>query len=476
VRLVFKKIWHYFVNLLKPARALPTGTAQSNQHKTSSAETSLQKESSPSVQPKIYITGSHDIQPNLIDSDALYVLKKLKKAGFIAYLVGGSVRDLLVGRAPKDYDISTSALPEQVKQVFGRSCLLIGRRFRLAHIRFGRKVIEVATFRSGDNEGDLIVRDNQWGTPEEDALRRDFTINGLFYDPESHSIIDYIGGWEDIHKRLIRTIGNPIIRYKQDPVRMIRLLRFKARFGFTVESGTEQALFDCKKEIVKSSPARLLEEILRMLESGASSPFFRLMKEYGFLQIIFPLLDRFFKEKKSHAEQVFQLLASADKIQIAYGLNTLERPIIASCLLFPIVEEEIKMQFLKKGETPHMGEIMSLTSNLIKDLVCSAFSHFPRRISALMAFILATQYRLIPLSGKIHHRQRLVTQRDFPLALKFLKLRSLVNPELVEHYNSWKQFYRQHRQHGERRRSSPSPEGREAERKRSYKKRDRGHV
>src|SRR5262249_1655161 len=153
-----------------------------------------------SVKPKIYHAQDHHIDLNLIDPDALYVLDRLRAAGFVAYLVGGSVRDLLVKKMPKDFDISTSALPEQIKALFKRPCILIGRRFRLAHIRFGRKIIEVSTFRTGENVEDLILQDNVWGSPEEDVLRRDFTINGLFYDSADQTVIDYVGGWEDIQE------------------------------------------------------------------------------------------------------------------------------------------------------------------------------------------------------------------------------------------------------------------------------------
>lgn len=235
------------------------------------------------MHPKIYASDQHEIDINMVDPNALYVIQKLQDAGYSAYLVGGSVRDLLVNKVPKDFDISTSAKPEEIKQIFKRQCLLIGRRFRLAHIRFGKKVIELSTFRSGVNEGELILHDNIWGTEEEDVLRRDFTINGLYYNPSTQTVIDYIGGLEDIHQGILCTIGDPIVRFKQDPVRMLRLLKFRARFGFKIEPHTRKALVLCRNEIVKSSPARILEEIYRMLESGASAPFFNSWKNRGFL-------------------------------------------------------------------------------------------------------------------------------------------------------------------------------------------------
>lgn len=401
------------------------------------------------MQPKIYIASDHDIDRNLIDSDALFVLNKLRDAGFTAYLVGGSVRDLLVKKKPKDFDISTSAQPEQIKRLFHRNCILIGRRFRLAHIRFGKKILEVSTFRSGENDSDLIIQDNQWGTPEQDVLRRDFTINGLFYDATSHSVIDYVGGWDDIRKKVLRTIGPPDVRFKQDPVRMIRLLKFQARFNFDIDPETIRALNECRAEMVKSSPARILEEFFRMLESGAASPFLRLMTQYGFMDLLFPSLAFFLKTKSG--ERIHQYLEGADRINQHFGPAALERPVLTSCLLYPILEEEIKTNYLEKDLIPHIGDIIMLSGSLIQEKVTSAFSHFPRRVSSTMGFILSTQYRLTPLSGKGNYRLRLFRHKEFILTLKFLKLRTLVEPSLAETYASWKKFYRHHEKHGDRR-------------------------
>lgn len=405
------------------------------------------------VQPKTYHATDHDIDPALIDSDAIHVINKLKEAGFLAYLVGGSVRDLLVKKTPKDFDISTSALPEQIKQLFQRHCILIGRRFRLAHVRFGHKIIEVSTFRSGDNESDLIVQDNQWGTPEEDVLRRDFTINGLYYDPSNRTVIDYVGGWEDIHKRILRTIGDPKIRFRQDPVRMIRLLKFKARFGFEIHPSAQQTLLDCRNEIVKSSPARILEEILRMLESGASSSFFKLMSESGMLELLFPCLTHFLDGE--YGNLVYTYLGAADNVNASNLRRPLDRAILTSCLLFPILDREIHMTYLQNGIVPHIGQIMMLTASLIKGVVTSSFSHFPRRLSTTMNFILATQYRLTPLSGKRHHRPKLMHNKEFELALKFLKLRALTDEKLMDAYGWWHHQYRLMERQGERRGHHP---------------------
>lgn len=401
------------------------------------------------MQPKVYSVSDHDIQPSMVDPDALYVLEKLRDAGYTAYLVGGSVRDLLLKRTPKDFDISTSALPEEVKAVFQRNCILIGRRFRLAHVRFGHKIIEVSTFRSGENEGDLIVRDNQWGTPEQDVLRRDFTINGLFYEPTNHSIIDYVGGWEDIHSNTLRSIGDAEIRFKQDPVRMIRLLKFRARFGFDILPEARRALVNVREEILKSSPARILEEMLRMLESGASAPFIKLMMESGLLGLIYPALTRFLKGPKG--KEIYLFLTCADKINLSLGKNSLDRPILMSCLLFPMLQHELEEQYLNHGRIPHLGEIIMLTSAAIRKFDAGAFIHFPRRLSAIMASILTTQYRLTPLTSKKHHSTKIFRYREFEDALTFLKIRAIVDKKLIETYTYWKGLSRQHARHGERR-------------------------
>lgn len=385
--------------------------------------------------PKIYTSEQHHIRHDLIDPPALTVLNKLQEAGFVAYLVGGSVRDLLMRRHPKDYDISTSAKPEEIKKIF-RNCILIGRRFPLAHVRFGKQIIEVSTFRSGDpTEEELIIQDNLWGTPEEDVLRRDFTLNGLFYDPHDHRIIDFVGGFEDLQNHLLRSIGDPIIRFKQDPVRMIRMQKFRARFGFQVDPLSLEALLHCRQEIVKSSPARVLEEIFRMLESGSAEPFFRLLYESELLKILFPALHHYFEKETGTA--IFAYLKAADALNHRGHHDPLDRSLLTASLIYPILEQEIKIQFLEEHKLPHMGEITALCQEIIQ-VLASSFSHFPRRIRHGVLFLLQMQYRLTPCDKSKRPRLRILRQRDFPIALSFLKLRALVDPTLFKAYDRWK--------------------------------------
>lgn len=409
------------------------------------------------MRPKEFIADEHEIDPSLIDADALSVIQKLREAGYKAYLVGGGVRDLLIKRIPKDFDISTSARPQEIKQLFKRNCFLIGKRFRLAHVRFGNKVIEVSTFRSGDNESDLIIRDNTWGTEEEDVIRRDFTINGLFYDPFKHKVIDYVGGWDDIHAKILRTIGDPTIRFRQDPVRMIRLLKFKARFNFEIAPDTQMALVEHRQDILKSAPARILEEMLRMLESGAAAPFFHLMIQTQLLHLIFPSIAQFMEG--AVGEKVYHFLHAADKINQERGRHPLERPILTACLLFPMLEVAIKKEFLSKNILPHLGEVMSQTSVLIRSTITSSFTHFSKKISSTMAMLLTMQYRLIPPSGKRSFRMRFLHSKEFPLALKFLKIRAMVDPSLMEDCIAWNNAWKQaHKTVGYKKKPNPPPE------------------
>lgn len=395
------------------------------------------------MQPKKYTSDQHEIDINQVDPNALEVIQKLQAAGHVAYLVGGSVRDLLVNKAPKDFDISTSAKPEEIKNIFKRKCLLIGRRFRLAHIRFGKKVIEVSTFRSGQNEGELILQDNIWGSEEEDVLRRDFTINGLFYNPTDQTVIDYIGGLDHIHEGILTTIGDPAVRFKQDPVRMIRLLKFRARFGFKIEPATRKALIQCREEITKSSPARVLEEIYRMLESGSSAPFFQLMADSWLLELLLPELTHVLKSEMG--KKIYHYLSAADQYNSKNPENPLHRAILTSCLLFPLLEKSLAKDFTDKGLKPNMGEIIMHTNSAMKRIVTTSFSHFPRRLVISTNFILNTQYRFVPLSKKHSLKPSMFHYKEFQLALQFFKIRAAIDPELRESFHSWNEHYQQYR-------------------------------
>jgi poly(A) polymerase len=302
------------------------------------------------VEPRIVPREEHPISRKDIDPDALKVLYRLRQFEHAAYLVGGSVRDLLLGRRPKDFDIGTSAHPYQVKKLF-RNCWIIGRRFRLAHVKFGQKVIEVATFRRQVAPGEEVVQDgvpapdpttpegehlihhdNTFGTPEEDAFRRDFTINALFYDIATYSVIDYVGGLDDLRAAVVRSIGNPDVRLREDPVRMLRAIALAARLDFTIEPALLDAIRTHRQEIAKSSQPRLLEEYYKILRAGSSEKAFRGLAAVGLLEPISSELHH------GAADPLWQSLAALDgyRRQFESTPDTLSNAILLGSLLVPL--------------------------------------------------------------------------------------------------------------------------------------------
>src|SRR5258706_6050198 len=318
------------------------------------------------AEPTIVPRAQHTISRRDVDPDALKVLYRLHEHNYIAYLVGGSVRDLLLKRRPKDFDIGTSAHPHQVKKLF-RNCWIIGRRFRLAHVKFGTKTIEVATFRrhvpaseltpeieaavatATDDartpeaaviddvsprrraEDHLIQRDNTYGTPEEDAFRRDFTVNALFYDIGTFSIIDYVGGLDDLDARIIRCIGDPDVRFLEDPVRMLRAVVLAARLQFAIDQPVLDSIGANRHEIARSAPARLVEEYYKILPSGHAKEAFTQLRATGLLKAITP-------ELSSAADPVWTSIAALDRYRTKFDAapESLTNAILAGTLLYPL--------------------------------------------------------------------------------------------------------------------------------------------
>jgi len=259
--------------------------------------------------PILIPRAKHPISRRRIDEEALKVLYRLHRHGYLSYLVGGSVRDLLLGKSPKDFDVATNAHPHEINALF-RNSRIIGRRFRLVHIFFkGGKVIDVSTFRSRSEfeevqtEEGTIIRTDSFGSPGEDALRRDITINGLFYNIADFSMIDYVGGMADLERRIIRTIGDPDERFEQDPVRMIRVIRHAARTRFSIEDQTYQAILRHREEIKQCSPSRLRDEFLRELKEGVAKPSLKLMLQTGLLFSLFPDLERALGNRTLYREE-----------------------------------------------------------------------------------------------------------------------------------------------------------------------------
>jgi poly(A) polymerase len=394
-------------------------------------------------QPVIVPRDEHAVSRKEIDPDALRVLYRLHQNNYLAYLVGGSVRDLLLGRRPKDFDIGTSAHPYQVKRLF-RNCWIIGRRFRLAHIRFGTKTIEVATFRRqlsaeelaalDDQPPDhgipvdehragrpdrLLHRDNTFGTPEEDAFRRDFTVNALFYDIGSFSIIDYTGGLRDLEARVIRCIGNPEERFQEDPVRMLRAVAMAARLDFSIDPPIDTAIATHRGEIARSAPARLIEEFYKLLRAGASERAFRMLAERRLLEPIAHQLQ------KGAGEGMWRSLSALDAYRHRFQAtpDTLTNAVLLGSLIVPLGPggpvARVQPGDNGKDPAPSLGMLP-----------------LARRDVERLRQVLGLQRRLIDMNLSPRAKRALTHRGPFQEALTWLDIHGRA-PEVLEH---WKGF------------------------------------
>jgi len=392
--------------------------------------------------PVVVPRAGHAISRRQIDPEALKVLYRLHQNDFSAYLVGGSVRDLLLGRRPKDFDIGTDAHPYQVKRLF-KNCWIIGRRFRLAHVRFGAKTIEVATFRRQlsaaelaapdepgggivvDELGDvdrMIHRDNTFGTPEEDAFRRDFTINALFYDIATFSIIDYTGGLQDLEARVVRSIGDPVERFQEDPVRMIRAVSMASRLDFTIDGAIEAAIASHRGEIARSAPARLIEEFYKLLRTGSAEKAFRMLAERRLLEPIAPELQ------KRAGDRLWQSLAALDahRRQFEETPEALTNAVLLGSLLVP-VGYDLKappVEFDDRGK-PKKEPALSL-----------GLLPLARRDVDRLRQVLSLQRRLTDLHLPPRARRALMHRGPFREALTWLEIHGNA-PEALEHWRGF---------------------------------------
>ncbi len=321
-----------------------------------------------------------------VDPDALKVVRRLVRHGFEAYLVGGGVRDLLLGRRPKDFDVATKARPEQVRSLF-RNSRVIGRRFRLVHVLFSdRKVIEVATFRRnphGLEEGipgdDLLIRsDNAFGDAPEDAARRDLTINALFYDVDRKQVIDFVGGMPDIRNRVVRTIGDPEVRFREDPVRMIRAIKFAARLDLGMAPDVYDAIVLCRDSIASAARPRLLEEVLKVLRSGASHRSLWLLWETGLLHLVLPELATLLDDDPSDrgaSKRAWEMLREVDRRTLQSG--PLHDVVLLTVMLLEPIGEAVA------GATDRVAAARDVVEPLTERLA------LPRRIADEMCRIVA---------------------------------------------------------------------------------------
>lgn len=347
----------------------------------------------------------HTVSRSVISDPAKKVLNRLNNAGYEAYLVGGGVRDILLGGQPKDFDIATNATPEEVHDLF-RNSRLIGRRFRIVHVLFGREVIEVTTFRgnapTADDDDDddrktsehgLLLRDNVYGNQEEDALRRDFTINALYYCIRDFTVVDYANGIEDLKNRQIRLIGDPETRYREDPVRMLRAIRFAAKLGFTLEPGTEAPIRELSPLLDHIPPARLFEEVLKLFSAGHGETTYHLLKHYNLLAPLFPETARALAEGQSDA-LITKALQNTDQ-RIREGKSVTPYFLYAA-MLWPALQTE--WQRRQDNGEPLQQALHQAIGKVIGRQVQA--TSIPKRFSGPMKEIWELQVRLPRRQGK----------------------------------------------------------------------------
>ena len=377
-----------------------------------------------------------------IDQNALRVLSRLHRAGHEAYLVGGCVRDLLLGRIPKDFDVATDAHPRQIKRLF-RNGRVIGRRFRLVHVVYGPHVVETATFRREPPEQDspdgdlLITEDNEYGTAAEDARRRDFTINGLFLDPHEWIIHDYVGGLADLEAGLLRTIGDPEVRLAEDPVRILRAIKFATRLGFRIEDGTWMAMRALGGDLVRSAPPRVLEEILRLLRSGTALGAFRMMRACGALAALLPTVHEFLGTREDpdpavhdRADSYWRLLEALDAD--VHAGNEPSTALLVAVLFLRLVEAE-------QERTPGV-DASDVMGREIETIAGGA--RLARRVGELAKRVIANQRRFTQPSTKGFSPLLCLRGEDFEESLHLVRLRSAAWGQGWGLYEGWVERYR----------------------------------
>ncbi len=401
---------------------------------------------------KIIVAGSVGLDQSMVNQDALNVISKLQQNGYSAYIVGGAVRDLLLGRQPKDFDIATSAHPEKIRRIFGRNSMIIGRRFKIVHVYFEhldearslkygrphyeRHIIEVSTFRSDkvhehalSDEGRILI-DNNYGTIDEDAFRRDFTVNALYYDPIAEVIVDYHGGINDVSNRLIRVIGNPYERYLEDPVRILRAIRLSEKLGLTVDENTYINFRNVKNLLLNESKGRLFEEMLKIMVSGNAVNIVRELNELGLPRRVFALFDKLFFN--GHNDEFALKILERSDLRIATG-EDLSITFILAGLIWPAIYKSWQEK-LKETNHPRQALIDAIGQN--RNLIFN--SGITRNLYAAMREIWMLQVDFdLPNVAKLEH---VVNNSRFRQGWHLYRLRHdflQVDPQI---FNWWNQF------------------------------------
>ncbi len=441
--------------------------------------------------PTIISRSKHSISRKWISPNAVRVLYRLKEQGYHAYLVGGGVRDLLLGREPKDFDIATDATPNEVKKTF-RNCRLIGRRFRLAHIHFHNDIVEVATFRSNiteEPEGEaslpgehprvpaavattaleapalpiaegvaamdpgapgarlrpprmlkteegMILRDNVFGTPEEDALRRDFTVNALFYNIADYSVIDYVGGMADLQSGLIRTIGDPLVRFTEDPVRMVRAVRFAAILGFEIEQNTYRAMLELKEKLALASPARMYEEVLKLFLLGEGEKTYQLLRKTGLFSVIFPRLNDWIDTEQEGFPHTW-IGKALEWVDTCVLTGRKVEPHILFGLMFGQYIQEQAAHLRKQG-APALDAVTRAVSGVLSEQAQRVM--IPKKVGLPMRDMYWNQQRFEKREGK--YPRYFLRRPGFSDAFEYFRFASEVMGEKKELRAWWKEFIR----------------------------------
>ncbi len=446
------------------------------------------------IKPTIIPRKEHSVSRKWISPNAVRVLYKLKEQGYYAYLVGGGVRDLLLGREPKDFDIATDATPNEVKKVF-RNCRLIGRRFRLAHIHFHNDIVEVATFRSMvsdepevidtvpaadqvmdlpmpeapaheeavlpvleatpgaqaaslpakprpprmlKTEDGMILRDNVFGTPEEDALRRDFTVNALFYSIADYSVIDYVGGMRDLQQGLIRIIGDPLVRFTEDPVRMVRAVRFTALLGFEIEAETYRAMLELKDKVALASPSRMYEEVLKLFLLGEGEKTYQLLRKTGLFGVIFPRLNEWVDTESDGFPHTW-IGKALEWVDACVQAGRQVPPHILFGLMFGQYIEEKADQYRSSGANA-LDAMTRAVSEVLTDQVQRV--QIPKKISLTMRDMYWNQQRFEKREGR--YPRFFLRRPGFADAFEYLRFTSETTGEKKELRAWWKEFIKSH--------------------------------
>ncbi|MGP1930515.1 MAG: polynucleotide adenylyltransferase PcnB [Arsenophonus sp. ET-YP4-MAG3] len=397
----------------------------------------------------IITRNNHPISRKEISDNALKVLYRLNNAGYEAYLVGGSVRDLLLGKKPKDFDVSTNATPEQIRKLFC-NCRLIGRRFRLAHIMFGYEIIEVATFRGShqkininnkdmvhQKQSGMLLRDNIFGTIEDDAIRRDFTINSLYYKINDFSLYDYVGGFDDLKNDMIRLIGDPKTRYREDPVRMLRAIRFSCKLNMKIDTETAKPIPQLAFLLKHISSVRLFEESIKLFQSGQGYKIYQQLKHYNLFQLLFPIIEQHFTINNNSPMEIIinQVLQNTD-FRIKNNKHINPAFLFATMLWYPLIKYAERLSQEKKLS---YYETFTIAINDILNEQCRSIA-IPKRLTSIMRDIWELQL-ILPIR-KRKKINKLLEHSKFHAAFDLLKLRASVEQqyELEELTHWWAKF------------------------------------